>query len=115
MLFKFLGLLAIVLVICSLPLSVTVGAYSIISFYLALTSVLVASLVTAIHGKNYYFPVLALASVNIMGTNDATNLFGLFNEQDWLYTLSMYGIFAIIVTVSTIFAKKDSVLLSSLK
>lgn len=113
MVFKGLGITAVSVALISIPLSTTFGASSIIAFYLVLSAMLVASLATAVSGKNYFLPSFVIACINVLGFNDGTKIHQISTSTDWLYISSMYAIFIVIAVLSFIFSRKDNAIVTN--
>ncbi|MFC0119764.1 hypothetical protein [Pseudoalteromonas xiamenensis] len=108
MFYKSLGVIAVLASLASVPLSTQLGANSIIAFYLVLCAMLIASLASATSGKNFFFPSFILACINILVLNDGTKIQHVASGSDWLYVLSMYGIFVVVSVLSFLFSKRES-------
>lgn len=113
MIFKGLGIVSVSFALISVPLSANFGYPSIIAFYLALSAMLVASLASAVSGKNYFLVSFIIASVNVFGTNDGTKVNQITASTDLLYISSMYGIFIVIAVLSYVFSRKENAIVSN--
>lgn len=113
MFFKCLGIVSVLTALASLPLSTSFGYPSIIAFYLALSAMLVASLASAVSGKNYFISSFIIASVNVFGINDGTKVYQITSSTDLLYISSMYGIFLVIAVLSYVFSRKENAIISN--
>lgn len=113
MIFKGLGITSVSVALISIPLSVNYGASSIVAFYLVLSAMLVASLASAVSGKNYFLPSFVIACINVFGINDGTKLHHISSSTDWLYITSMYAIFTVIAVLSFIFSRKENAIVTN--
>lgn len=110
MLNKVTGWCAVVLSLMAFYPSNMTGGLSCIGFYISLFAMFIGAYASSF-GKSLYFNLVFLFSlINIFVINDGTNMFLLSQQNDWVYVLSMYGIFAVVSVVCFGLLRKESLL-----
>lgn len=110
MLNKVTGWCAVLLSLMAFYPSNMTGGLSCIGFYISLFAMFIGAYASS-SGKYVYFNLVFLFSlINIFVINDGTNAFLLSQQNDWVYVLSMYGIFAVVSVVCFGLLKKETLL-----
>ncbi|WP_440056330.1 hypothetical protein ACSLBF_19665 (plasmid) [Pseudoalteromonas sp. T1lg65] len=107
MILRAIGITSIVLSLFAFYPSSMPGALSVAGFYLSLFSLILSAFASHL-GKPIYFSCAGILSLaNVLLVNDGTRFSVLFSQNDWLYTISMYGIYLVVLTICGFLVSKE--------
>ncbi|ESP92457.1 MULTISPECIES: hypothetical protein [Pseudoalteromonas] len=115
MIYHLSGWISVLISIFAIYPSYQPGANSVIGFYLALFSLLVAAFASHLGHALYYRAVFVFSIINVMFVNDGTNLSLLTSENDWVYIGSMYGIYIVVSSICGFLVSREDLLGNSMR
>ncbi|WP_241651996.1 hypothetical protein [Pseudoalteromonas phenolica] len=110
MLNKVTGWCAVLLSLMAFYPSNMTGGLSCIGFYIACSQCLSEPMQAVLANISILFWFFFFSLINIFVINDGTNVFLFSQQNDWVYVLSMYGIFAVVSVVCFGLLRKETLL-----
>ncbi|MEI5637910.1 MULTISPECIES: hypothetical protein [unclassified Pseudoalteromonas] len=107
MIYSVTGWAAVTLSLVAFYPSMLTGAMSVIGFYVCLFALIIAAFASHMDKPIYFRITIFSALLNVFFLNDGTKLSLLFNQTDWIYIGSMYGIFLVVLSICGFWVSRD--------